>query len=98
MGQRGTKTCDVNLDNVRVPAAHIIGGQPGMGFKTAMKVLDRGRLHVSALSCGMADHAVEEEAGLLNAQGGWPKPQLIRLVRPVRGAIHFYENHACMHA
>ena len=29
MGQRGTKTCDVILDNVRVPAANIIGGKPG---------------------------------------------------------------------
>ncbi|WP_262313608.1 acyl-CoA dehydrogenase family protein, partial [Klebsiella pneumoniae] len=47
MGQRGTKTCDVVLENVRVPAANIIGGVPGVGFKTAMKVLDRGRLHIS---------------------------------------------------
>jgi hypothetical protein len=42
MGQRGTMTCDVILENVRVPAANIIGGVPGQGFKTAMKVLDRG--------------------------------------------------------
>jgi acyl-CoA dehydrogenase len=60
MGQRGTKTCDVNLDNVRVPAANIIGGEPGKGFKTAMKVLDRGRLHVSALACGMANRILQE--------------------------------------
>ena len=60
MGQRGTKTCDVNLDNVRVPAANIIGGVPGRGFKTAMKVLDRGRLHVSALACGMASRILKE--------------------------------------
>lgn len=60
MGQRGTKTCDVNLDNVRVPAANIIGGQPGKGFKTAMKVLDRGRLHISAVACGMADRILRE--------------------------------------
>ncbi len=60
MGQRGTKTCDVNLDNVRVPAANIIGGRPGRGFKTAMKVLDRGRLHISALACGMARRILEE--------------------------------------
>jgi len=40
MGQRGTKTCDVNLDNVRVPAANIIGSVPGKGFKTAMKITD----------------------------------------------------------
>lgn len=60
MGQRGTKTCDVNLDNVRVPAANIIGGVAGQGFKTAMKVLDRGRLHVSALACGMASRILQE--------------------------------------
>lgn len=60
MGQRGTKTCDVNLDNVRVPAANLIGGEPGRGFKTAMKVLDRGRLHLSALACGMAYRIIQE--------------------------------------
>lgn len=60
MGQRGTRTCDVNLDSVRVPARNIIGGVPGQGFKTAMKVLDRGRLHLSALSCGMADRILHE--------------------------------------
>ncbi|MDP1535155.1 MAG: acyl-CoA dehydrogenase family protein, partial [Rubrivivax sp.] len=60
MGQRGTKTCDVNLDQVRVPAANIIGGEAGKGFKTAMKVLDRGRLHVSALACGMAQRILHD--------------------------------------
>jgi acyl-CoA dehydrogenase len=63
MGQRGTKTCDVILDNVRVPAANIIGGKPGQGFKTAMKVLDRGRLHISAVACGMAQRILNEAVG-----------------------------------
>jgi acyl-CoA dehydrogenase len=63
MGQRGTKTCDVVLDNVRVPAANIIGGTPGQGFKTAMKVLDRGRLHISAVACGMAQRILDEAVG-----------------------------------
>ncbi len=60
MGQRGTKTCDVILENVRVPAANIIGGVPGQGFKTAMKVLDRGRLNISAVACGMAQRILDE--------------------------------------
>ncbi|OOG51204.1 hypothetical protein B0E49_16450 [Polaromonas sp. C04] len=38
---------------MQVPAAAIIGGKPGQGFKTAMKVLDRGRLHISAVAGGM---------------------------------------------
>lgn len=60
MGQRGTQTCDVILENVRVPAANIIGGVPGQGFKTAMKVLDRGRLNISAVSCGLASRILDE--------------------------------------
>ena len=60
MGQRGTMTCDVILENVRVPAANIIGGVPGQGFKTAMKVLDRGRLNISAVACGMASRILDE--------------------------------------
>lgn len=59
MGQRGTKTCDVLLENVRVPAANIIGGVPGRGFKTAMKVLDRGRLHMAAMACGVAQRVID---------------------------------------
>ncbi|MBB5372268.1 acyl-CoA dehydrogenase family protein [Acidocella aromatica] len=62
MGQRGTKTCDVILEDARVPAANIIGGVAGQGFKTAMKVLDRGRLHISAVSCGTAQRIIEESA------------------------------------
>ncbi len=60
MGQRGTLTCDLHLDRVRVPASAIIGGVPGQGFKTAMKVLDRGRLHIAALACGMAQRILQE--------------------------------------
>ncbi|RZS57276.1 acyl-CoA dehydrogenase family protein [Sphaerotilus mobilis] len=60
MGQRGTMTCDVVLENVRVPASHIIGGVPGRGFRTAMKVLDRGRLNISAVACGMAQRVLDE--------------------------------------
>ncbi|MGM0522197.1 MAG: acyl-CoA dehydrogenase family protein, partial [Pseudomonadota bacterium] len=42
MGQKGAHTCDIIFDNCRVPAENIIGGKEGQGFKTAMKVLDRG--------------------------------------------------------
>lgn len=60
MGQRGTKTADVILDDVPVSAENIIGGVPGRGFYTAMKVLDRGRLHIAAQACGMADRLIRD--------------------------------------
>lgn len=60
MGQRGTYTCDVIFDNVKVPANSLIGGIEGQGIKTAMRVLNRGRLHISALSVGVARRLIDE--------------------------------------
>jgi acyl-CoA dehydrogenase len=54
MGQRGAHTCDVVFDNVRVPAANLIGGREGQGFKMAMRVLDKGRIHIAAVCIGAA--------------------------------------------
>ena len=54
MGQRGAHTCDVIFDNVRVPAANLIGGREGQGFKMAMRVLDKGRIHIAAVCVGVA--------------------------------------------
>ncbi|MFD1610995.1 acyl-CoA dehydrogenase family protein [Sphingomonas tabacisoli] len=62
MGQKGSVTCDVILEDVLVPADAIIGGVPGQGFKTAMKVLDRGRIHMGAVSLGMMDRLIEMSA------------------------------------
>ena len=54
MGQQGAHTCDVVFDNVRVPAANLIGGREGQGFKMAMRVLDKGRIHIAAVCVGVA--------------------------------------------
>ncbi len=54
MGQQGAHTCDVIFDNVRVPAANLIGGREGQGFKMAMRVLDKGRIHIAAVCVGVA--------------------------------------------
>lgn len=63
MGHQGSQTCDVILKDVRVHKDNIIGGVPGQGFKTAMKVLDRGRLHISAVSLGAARRLIDECLG-----------------------------------
>jgi acyl-CoA dehydrogenase len=60
MGQRGAHTCDVVFENCRVPAANIIGGREGVGFKTAMKVLDKGRLHIAAVCVGAAERMLDD--------------------------------------
>ena len=60
MGQRGAITCDVIFDNCRVPAANLIGGVEGRGFKTAMKVLDKGRIHIAGVCVGVAERMLDE--------------------------------------
>ena len=60
MGQRGAHTCDVIFENCRVPAENIIGGREGAGFKTAMKVLDKGRLHIAAVCVGAAERMLND--------------------------------------
>lgn len=59
MGQKGSHTSDVILDDCRVPASAILGAE-GQGFKTAMKVLDRGRLHISAVCVGAAERLIRD--------------------------------------
>ena len=60
MGQKGAHTADVIFENVRVPAENLIGSKEGVGFKTAMKVLDKGRLHIAALSVGAAERMLAD--------------------------------------
>ena len=60
MGQRGAHTCDVIFEDCRVPASNIIGHKEGAGFATAMKTLDKGRLHISAICIGAAERMLED--------------------------------------
>ncbi len=60
MGQKGSYTCDVIFENCRVHQDQLIGGVEGVGFKTAMKVLDKGRLHIAAYSVGMAERMLQD--------------------------------------
>ena len=59
MGQAGSLTCDVIFEDCKVPAENLIG-EEGQGFITAMKVLDRGRLHIAGVSVGIAERLIED--------------------------------------
>jgi acyl-CoA dehydrogenase len=76
MGQFGAWTADVHLDDVRVPAEAVIGGDAGVdqGFVTAARCLAHGRAHIAALCVGMADRLVHEsvEFARTREQGGRP--------------------------
>jgi acyl-CoA dehydrogenase len=59
MGQQGAHVCDVHFDETPVPAANRLGAE-GEGFKIAMRVLDRGRLHIAAVCVGIAERLIAD--------------------------------------
>jgi acyl-CoA dehydrogenase len=73
MGQQGAHICDVNFDNVRVPAENRLGRE-GEGFKVAMHVLDRGRLHISAVCVGVAERLIADSVAYANERRQFGQP------------------------
>jgi len=59
MGQQGAHVCDVNFDEAPVPAANRLG-EEGEGFRIAMRVLDRGRLHIAAVCVGVCERLIQD--------------------------------------
>jgi len=60
MGQEGAPIGEVYLKDCRVPASAIIGGEPGRGFRTVMKVLNKQRVNLASLCTGPAIRMLDE--------------------------------------
>jgi acyl-CoA dehydrogenase len=73
MGQQGAHVCDVNFDDVVVPAANRLG-EEGEGFKIAMRVLDRGRLHIAAVCVGIAERLIGDAVAYASERRQFGKP------------------------
>nr|WP_275899588.1 acyl-CoA dehydrogenase family protein [Bacillus piscicola] len=59
MGVRASNTCELILENVRVPAENLLG-DPKSGFKQFLFTLDGGRISIAALAIGIAEGAYEK--------------------------------------
>ena len=59
LGIRGSKSCQVFLEDARIPARLLLGGE-GQGFKVAMSTLDGGRIGIAAQAVGIARAALED--------------------------------------
>jgi acyl-CoA dehydrogenase len=73
MGQRGAWTSEVSFDNVRVGSERLIG-EEHRGYRAAMTVLSRGRLHIAAMCVGTAQRILDESVAhaATSKQGGRP--------------------------
>ena len=73
MGLTASPTRVVNLDGVRVPADHLIGGE-GQGFTIALAALDSGRLGISACATGLAQAALESATSYAKQREQFGRP------------------------
>jgi acyl-CoA dehydrogenase len=74
MGQHGTYVSDVVFNDVKVDKSALLGGVEGQGFKAAMQVLDRGRLHISAVCVGVAERLISDSVRYANQRKQFGKP------------------------
>jgi butyryl-CoA dehydrogenase len=73
MGIRGSSTCELIFDDVRVPKENILG-RVGYGFKIAMKTLDSGRIGIAAQACGIAEGALNETIAYVKERKQFNRP------------------------
>ena len=73
MGIRGSKSCQIFLDDVRLSDAHLLG-QVGGGFKVAMSTLDGGRIGIAAQALGIARAALEDSLAYAQQRRTFGKP------------------------
>jgi alkylation response protein AidB-like acyl-CoA dehydrogenase len=60
LGYRGPETCELVLDDVRVPASALLGGAEGRGLQQVLAALETGRINVAARAVGVAQEAFDQ--------------------------------------
>ena len=74
LGYKGPESCEVTLDDVRVPAANLLGGIEGRGMQQALSALESGRINVAARAVGVAQAAVSAALKYANERHAFGQP------------------------
>jgi len=73
MGIRGSSTCELVFENVKVPRGNLLG-EVNKGFKIAMMTLDGGRVGIAAQALGIAQGAIDETVKYVKERVQFGKP------------------------
>ena len=73
MGMRGSATCELSFDNIRIPECDRVGRE-GLGFKVAMMALDGARISIGSIASGLSQHAMEIAKAYANERTTFGKP------------------------
>jgi alkylation response protein AidB-like acyl-CoA dehydrogenase len=74
LGYKGTESCEIVLDNVRVPKENLLGGVEGRGMQQALSALEWGRVNIAARSVGIAQRAHDEALAYAQQRKAFGQP------------------------
>ena len=74
LGYKGTESCEILLDNVKVPKEQLLGNVEGIGMKQALSALEWGRVNIAARSVGIAQRALDEALGYAKERQAFGQP------------------------
>ena len=76
IGQHGQDTRELSFTDMRIPAAHLLGGVEGQGFVQLMSQLQRERLIIGVGAVAVAETAVAEAIAYAKERTAFGKPIL----------------------
>jgi alkylation response protein AidB-like acyl-CoA dehydrogenase len=74
LGYKGTESCEILLDDVRVPVGQLVGGVEGRGMQQVLSALEWGRVNIAARSVGIAQRAHDEALAYATARKAFGRP------------------------
>jgi alkylation response protein AidB-like acyl-CoA dehydrogenase len=74
LGYKGTETCEVVLDGVRVPVDALLGGVEGRGMQQVLGGLEIGRINIAARAVGVAQAAYDAALGYARERNAFGQP------------------------
>src|SRR5437868_5642831 len=86
LGYKGVDTAELLFESFPVPAANLVGGVEGRGFKHVMSGLEAGRINIAARAVGVAQAAWETALAHARDRGGAPDPRLADMAGALHGA------------
>jgi alkylation response protein AidB-like acyl-CoA dehydrogenase len=74
LGYKGPESCEVVLEDVRVPTDNLLGGEEGLGLKQALSALEIGRVNIAARSVGLGQASLDAAVGYSRERHAFGQP------------------------
>jgi len=74
LGYKGTESCEISLEDVRVPRGELLGEEPGHGLQQVLEALELGRINIAARGVGVAQEAYDQSLAYSRQREAFGRP------------------------